>query len=277
MASPSSVVPAPAAHCGRDAGTARDGRRIRVGRYEQRLADARQQQKDPAWVTGYRATRSKVERKLGHLMARKHGGRRARMRCPVKIDADFTLLAVGHNLAASPCSSPLQNNQMDRGHRLRGPGRRPSCPPASQERPRPHARTPAPVHDCHHHRPRIASDDLSAGNPRGLLEQNEPLHTSHLACPKTLARRPRDSRLVSHHIFLFSSRCRRICTPQDQSGSETVPKPIPTNPPGGHREFPRPGRTPARCRCRRQACTSRRHDRRRRCRPDHDHAQRPVL
>ena len=79
--------------------TARDGRRIRVGRYEQRLADARQQQKDPAWVTGYRATRSKVERKLGHLMRRKHGGRRARMRGNIKIDADFNLLAAAHNIA----------------------------------------------------------------------------------------------------------------------------------------------------------------------------------
>jgi len=79
--------------------TSRAGRTIAVGRYEQRLADARQQQKDPAWVADYRATRPKVERKLGHLMRRKHGGRRARMRGTNKIDADFNLLAVAHNLA----------------------------------------------------------------------------------------------------------------------------------------------------------------------------------
>ena len=77
----------------------RAGRTIGVGRYEQRLADARQQQQDPAWVADYRATRPKVERKLGHLMRRKHGGRRARMRGRVKIDADFSLLAAAHNLA----------------------------------------------------------------------------------------------------------------------------------------------------------------------------------
>jgi len=77
----------------------RAGRTIGVGRYEQRLADARQQQQDPAWVADYRATRPKVERKLGHLMRRKHGGRRARMRGRVKIDADFRLLAAARNLA----------------------------------------------------------------------------------------------------------------------------------------------------------------------------------
>ena len=77
----------------------RDGRTIAVGRHEQRLADARQQQKDPAWVADYRATRPKVERKLGHLMRRRHGGRRARMRGTIKIDADFNLLAAAHNLA----------------------------------------------------------------------------------------------------------------------------------------------------------------------------------
>jgi hypothetical protein len=79
--------------------TSREGRTIAVGRYEQRLADARRQQQDPAWVADYRATRPKIERKLGHLMRRKHGGRRARMRGTTKIDADFNLLAAAHNLA----------------------------------------------------------------------------------------------------------------------------------------------------------------------------------
>ena len=75
------------------------GRTIRVTRYEQRLADARHDQQDPSWVADYRATRPKVERKLGHLMRRRHGGRRARMRGTGKIDADFNLLAAAHNLA----------------------------------------------------------------------------------------------------------------------------------------------------------------------------------
>ena len=79
--------------------TSTAGRSIKVGRYEHRLADAREQQQDPDWVADYRATRPKVERKLGHLMRRKHGGRRARMRGRPKIDADFNLLAAAHNLA----------------------------------------------------------------------------------------------------------------------------------------------------------------------------------
>ena len=78
---------------------AEGGRTISVGRYERRLANARTQQQDPRWVADYRATRPKVERKLAHLMRRRHGGRRARMRGTTKIDADFNLLAAAHNLA----------------------------------------------------------------------------------------------------------------------------------------------------------------------------------
>jgi hypothetical protein len=78
---------------------AKGGRTIRVGIYEQRLADARAQQQDPAWIDDYRATRPKVERKLGHLMRRRHGGRRARVRGKHKVDADFNLLAAAQNLA----------------------------------------------------------------------------------------------------------------------------------------------------------------------------------
>jgi hypothetical protein len=79
--------------------TAAAGRTISVGRHEQRLAEARAVQQDPAWRQDYRATRPKVERRLGHLMRRKHGGRRARMRGQDKIDADFNLLAAAHNIA----------------------------------------------------------------------------------------------------------------------------------------------------------------------------------
>lgn len=79
--------------------TAAGGRTIKVGRHERRLTDARRQQQHPDWVTDYRATRPKVERKLGHLMRRRHGGRRARMRGRRKVDADFNLLAAAHNLA----------------------------------------------------------------------------------------------------------------------------------------------------------------------------------
>lgn len=78
---------------------AQNGRSIRVGHHEQRLATARHQQADPGWVDDYRATRPKVERKLGHMMRRQHGGRRARVRGKTKVDADFNLLAAATNLA----------------------------------------------------------------------------------------------------------------------------------------------------------------------------------
>lgn len=79
--------------------TASAGRTISIGAHEDALARARTRQADPAWVADYRATRPKVERKLAHLMRRTHGGRRARVRGTVKIDADFRMLAAGVNLA----------------------------------------------------------------------------------------------------------------------------------------------------------------------------------
>jgi len=82
-----------------DCTAAPGGRSIAVGRYEHRLADARRQAADPEWVEDYRSTRPKVERKLGHLMRRRHGGRRARVRGKTKVDADFNLLAAAVNLA----------------------------------------------------------------------------------------------------------------------------------------------------------------------------------
>ncbi len=79
--------------------TAASGRTVRVGRHEQRLSDARAEQQQPHWQADYRATRPKVERMLGHLMRRKHGGRRARVRGTDKVEADFNLLAAAVNLA----------------------------------------------------------------------------------------------------------------------------------------------------------------------------------
>ena len=78
---------------------AKDGRRIRIGIHEAELVRARTTQADPAWRAEYRATRPKVERKIGHLMRRRHGGRRARVRGQTKVAADFSLLAAAVNLA----------------------------------------------------------------------------------------------------------------------------------------------------------------------------------
>ena len=79
--------------------TAKTGRTISVGPYETQLTTARAEQADPAWQADYRATRPKVERKIGHLMRRRHGGRCARVRGRLKVAADFNLLAAAVNLA----------------------------------------------------------------------------------------------------------------------------------------------------------------------------------
>jgi hypothetical protein len=79
--------------------TAKTGRSITISRWEANLAAARTRQQDPVWQADYRATRPKVERKIGHLMRRRHGGRRARMRGQQRVAADFTLLAAAVNLA----------------------------------------------------------------------------------------------------------------------------------------------------------------------------------
>ena len=75
------------------------GRTVAVGPHEEHLARSRVAQRDPAWLADYRANRPKVERKIGHLMRRRHGGRRARVRGRVKVGADFALLAAAVNLA----------------------------------------------------------------------------------------------------------------------------------------------------------------------------------
>jgi len=79
--------------------TSKSGRIITIGHYETRLTTARTTQTDPVWKADYRATRPKVERKIAHLMRRRHGGRRTRMRGSEKVAADFSLLAAATNLA----------------------------------------------------------------------------------------------------------------------------------------------------------------------------------
>ena len=75
------------------------GRVVAVHPHEATLAAARARQRDPAWLADYRATRPKVERKLAHLLRRRHGGRRARVRGLVRVAQDFKLLAAAVNLA----------------------------------------------------------------------------------------------------------------------------------------------------------------------------------
>ena len=76
--------------------TATEGRTITIGPHEAQLAAARVRQADPARKADYRA---KVERRISHLMRRRHGGRRARLRGLVKVTAGFALPAAAVNLA----------------------------------------------------------------------------------------------------------------------------------------------------------------------------------
>jgi hypothetical protein len=78
--------------------TSKDGRTIYIHRQERLLQNARERQKDPAWRAGYKATRPKVERKIAHLMRRRHGGRRARVRGSERLKQDFILLCTASNL-----------------------------------------------------------------------------------------------------------------------------------------------------------------------------------
>src|SRR6185312_4268380 len=107
--------------------TAASGRTVSVGPYEQTLTDARARQTDPAWTADYRATRPKVERKLGHLVRRHHGGRRARVRGTVRVDADFRLLAGAVNLARLAmlgCAEPPKDGQWRRDQQRENPSPR---------------------------------------------------------------------------------------------------------------------------------------------------------
>jgi hypothetical protein len=76
----------------------KEGRTIRIHPNEATLQRKRAEQKSSEWKSDYRHTRPKVERKLAHLMSRRHGGRRARMRGCARVRQDFALLGAAHNL-----------------------------------------------------------------------------------------------------------------------------------------------------------------------------------
>jgi hypothetical protein len=75
------------------------GRTINVHAEFERLSVHRQAQREPQWQAQYKATRPKVERKLAHMMRRRHGGRRVRVRGRIRVGHDFALLAAAVNLA----------------------------------------------------------------------------------------------------------------------------------------------------------------------------------
>jgi len=75
------------------------GRVIKLHPKFETLDRHRRRQRDEAWKKQYRHVRPRVERKLAHMMRRKHGGRRARVRGCERVRQDFALLAATMNLA----------------------------------------------------------------------------------------------------------------------------------------------------------------------------------
>lgn len=63
---------------------------------EQQLSELRARQQAPAWRGAYRATRSKAERKLAHMV---RPGRYARRREQIKVDADWSYIGAGTSFA----------------------------------------------------------------------------------------------------------------------------------------------------------------------------------
>lgn len=78
--------------------TSKTGRSIRIHTKEAILQRSRLRQRSREWKHNYRSIRPKVERKIGHLMQRRHGGRRARVRGRHRVKADFSLLCAVTNL-----------------------------------------------------------------------------------------------------------------------------------------------------------------------------------
>jgi len=75
------------------------GRTLNVHAKHEILQRSRLNQRQALWKTLYRTTRPKVERKIAHLMKRRHGGRKARVRGRLRVAHDFALLAAAVNLA----------------------------------------------------------------------------------------------------------------------------------------------------------------------------------
>lgn len=79
--------------------SAKSGRTINTHAHFDVLQRHRERQQSEDWQAEYKATRPKVERKIAHLVRRKHGGRRARVRGRERVANDFSLLAAATNLA----------------------------------------------------------------------------------------------------------------------------------------------------------------------------------
>lgn len=78
--------------------SAKNGRTLRVHPKHDLPTRVRIGQADASWQAADRATRPKVERKVAHLMYRRHGARPARVPGTLRVTQDFSMLAATANL-----------------------------------------------------------------------------------------------------------------------------------------------------------------------------------
>jgi Transposase DDE domain/Transposase domain (DUF772) len=75
------------------------GRTVTLHRHERLLQDHKAVQATPKWQEAYKATRPKVERKIGHIVRKAWGGRKARARGVARVTTDVVARAAAVNLA----------------------------------------------------------------------------------------------------------------------------------------------------------------------------------
>jgi Transposase DDE domain len=75
------------------------GRTITIHRHEDILQAHKAEQRRPEWQQAYRSTRPKVERKIGHLVRKPWGGRRARARGLERVITDVVTRAAAVNFS----------------------------------------------------------------------------------------------------------------------------------------------------------------------------------
>jgi len=143
---PGSAGPAAPARWQPRCTTSREGRTITIGPHEGPAgpppASARQTR--PGRLTT-RPPGPKSNAKIGHLMRRRHGGRRARVRGHLKVAADFALLAAAVNLARlAVLWLASHTGKLGSARQLR-PGKAPDEARARPHTAPPAARAPAPI------------------------------------------------------------------------------------------------------------------------------------
>ena len=181
-APPASARPAPAARYASSAPRPPADAASASARMSSSSPHARHRQRDPDWVADYRATRPKVERKIGHLMRRRHGGRRARVRGQTKVAADFALLAAAVNLARLGVLAVASTPGPRMGHRSRvDQSKRTRSPYPAAE-----TLTTTPPSPAKHRRTSITAARPALRQPRRLTAapapaaaHRQPFDTSH--------------------------------------------------------------------------------------------------